>query len=175
MMFVKPELIGLQKDNFVEKIVKLESEMEIIKQKMTTIINHYLVFWKSFTHFKNTELISFKNKLEETVDMKFHLLEKWSSISEYVDFNPIFNLYYKWFLKDFINKDINISEEELNLMSTKHDFQSLASHDYVKNLKLEKVSFYNDTLVVHIDMQEIKLGKIKYVKDYFYYLGNKES
>lgn len=164
MLFVKPELIGLQKDNFIEKIVKLEKNMDLIKTKMIDIISKSLMFWKRFKYFKNESLTNFKDTLEQIVDTKYQLLEKWQLISEYVEYNPFFKLYYRWFLKDFINKKITVSEEELNLMSTKTDFQSMDSKDHMKQLKLESVAFYRDSLVIHLDMYENKLGIIKYVK-----------
>ena len=35
-------------------------------------------------------------------ESKLHLL---NSTQEYIQYNPIFNIYYKWFIKDFLNKE----------------------------------------------------------------------
>jgi predicted transcriptional regulator len=46
--FIKPELVGMERDNFVEKVVDLERDLADIKSEMTKILSKSSKFWKEF-------------------------------------------------------------------------------------------------------------------------------
>jgi hypothetical protein len=55
-------------------------------------------------------------------------------------------------LKDFLNNDVRMTEEEIQLLGELNQNVSLKSQDMVEDLKLDKIVFYKDTGIVHISM-----------------------
>lgn len=72
----------------------------------------------------------------------------------------MYNLYYKWYLKDILNNHVRMTEEEIQLLGDPNHNVSLKSQDYIDDLVLDKIVFYKDSGIVHLNMQKGHLGKI---------------
>lgn len=158
--FVKPDVIGNERDNFIEKVTSLERDLVIVKKEMKVILVKSLKFWKSFENFNQVALMYFKKELEEIADKKYKILENWTNITDYLKHNPMYNLYYKWYLKDFLNKRTQFSEDEMNSLGDVNKNVSLKSADFVEDLDLDSIAFFNDSGIVHLSMEKDKIGTI---------------
>lgn len=94
------------------------------------------------------------------MNLKTEVLEKWEDLQDYIQYNPIFNIYYKWFIKDFLNKDIRISEEEIQSLGDLNQNLSVKSQDLVSKLNLDKVAFLKDSGIAHISLHKESIGRI---------------
>lgn len=50
--FIKPDLVGMEKENFVEKVVDLEEDLANIKSEMSQILEKSKKFWREFERFE---------------------------------------------------------------------------------------------------------------------------
>ena len=158
--FVKPDVVGREKDNFVENIISLEKDLVIVKRQMRVILMKSLQFWKEFEKFNQVSLMYFKRELESIADKKFKILKNWTNITNYLQYNPMFNLYYKWYLKDFLNQDTEFNEDDLIALGDINKNVSLKSVELVNDLELDKIAFYNDSGIIHLNLQKEKVGHI---------------
>lgn len=68
-------------------------------------------------------------------------------------------LYYKWFLKDFLNQEIPVNEEEINSMAFDSDAISVAGGED-EIWMLDKKAFFSNTFICHIRMDLVNPGEI---------------
>ena len=116
--FVNPNEIGNKKYNFIEKVIKTEEIMHLIKKDMNTVLKLSRDFWKEFKHFNMAEFNSFKKTLETIIDIKINLREKWKMLERYITHNTFYSAYYRWFLKDFLNQRVSSNDEYLRAFDT---------------------------------------------------------
>lgn len=84
-------------------------------------------------------------------------------------------LFYRWFLKDFLNQQIQVNEEEINTMAYDSDAISLAGGDE-EYWHLDKKAFYTNTFICHIRMDLVNPGEIVAVsKSCFGFTGYSQS
>lgn len=69
-------------------------------------------------------------------------------------------LYYKWFLRDFLNQDIQVNEEEVTSMAFESDTISVVGDGDEEYVNLDKKAFYSNTFICHIRMDLINPGEI---------------
>ena len=77
----------------------------------------------------------------------------------------MFNLYYKWYLKDFLNTNTRITENEIQALGDFKENISLKSLDMLEQLKLDKLVFYKDSAIAHISLMKESIGKIIKMND----------
>ena len=87
-------------------------------------------------------------------------MKKWKNLQDYIQHNPMYNLYYKWYLRDFLNNNARMSEEEIQLLGELNQNVSIKSQDLIKDLRLDKVVFYKDSGIIHLSMQKEKIGTV---------------
>lgn len=158
---VNPSEVGNPKYNFVEKVIKTERVMKEIKQDMRAVLKNSADFWRDFRDFNNKEFNMFKGVLEEIINTKYAIREKWKYLERYLKYNTKFMLYWRWFLKDFLNRDVTVNEELVNAMSIEHEnAHNNGIEDFDDNLTLDKKPFYSDTFIAHIRMDMHNAGEI---------------
>ena len=54
----------LRRYNFIEKVIKTEKIMHLIKGDIREVLKLSMEFWKDFRNYKNMEFASFKKNLE---------------------------------------------------------------------------------------------------------------
>ena len=77
---IRPELVGLEKDNFIEKVVELEHDLFEIKVDLGNILDKSRKFWTQFEYFDQVALSTFKSELEDIVNTKVNVLQHWSNL-----------------------------------------------------------------------------------------------
>lgn len=148
---INPSEVGNPKYNFIEKVVKTERVMKEIKQDMRSVLKSSSDFWRDFKDFNNKEFGMFKGVLEEIINTKYSIRKKWKYLEKYLKYNSKYMLYWRWFLKDFLNRDISVNEELVNAMAIEHDnAHTNGIEDFDDNLTLNRKPFYNDTFIAHI-------------------------
>ena len=82
-------------------------------------------------------------------------------LEKYLKHNTMYMLYYKWFLKDFLNQDITVNEDYINSMAAETENINLnGEEEFRDNMTLQRKPFYTDTFIVHIRMDSINPGEI---------------
>lgn len=158
---IKPERIGEDPDNFIEKVVELEKRFSKIKREMKAVMINTYKFWKDFMRYDQNSISAFKKEMENLVDSKYALDERWKQIESFIDYNPEYNLYYKWFQKDFMNESTqSFSDEEMRFLISRSSDLSMKSSDCVGSLNLDATAFLPDTSIIHVDMGRKSIGKI---------------
>lgn len=88
-------------------------------------------------------------------------------------------LYYRWFLKDFLNQSISVNEEFINSLSTENEkfVQNQGpGEEFDDNMTLDRKPFYSDTLIAHIRMDLISPGEIVSIsKSCFNFTGYEQA
>jgi len=68
----------------VEHVCHLEDSLDHIKKGMWKILTQSQKFWKEFDSFQQVNLGSFKKELEDIVNMKTEVLQKWEDLQDYI-------------------------------------------------------------------------------------------
>jgi hypothetical protein len=61
---VNPNEVGNKRFNFIEKVIKTEKVMQVIKSDMKEVLKLSLSFWRDFSNYNNADFFSFKKELE---------------------------------------------------------------------------------------------------------------
>ena len=158
---VKPQDFGMTKVNFIEKVIRTEKLMHSIKLDMKNVLKSSAEVWREFKHFNQTPFDSFKNTLESIINTKHQLKEKWVYLEKYLSSNQNYRIYFRWFLKDFLNQEATINEETINEMSGDVEKPvSSEADDFNDPMMLVKKPFFYDTMIVHIRMDTTHPGEI---------------
>ncbi len=91
--------------------------------------------------------------------MKYQIREKWRDLEKYLKHNQTYLLFYRWFLKDFLNQEIQVNEEEITSMAYESDAISVVG-DEEEYWNLDKKSFFSNTFICHIRMDLVNPGEI---------------
>jgi PAS domain S-box-containing protein len=158
---INPNEVGNPKYNFIEKVIKTERVMKEIKLEMKSVLKKSAEFWRDFRDFNNKEFGMFKGILEEIINTKYAIRDKWKYLEKYLRYNSKYMLYWRWFLKDFLNRDITVNEELVNAMAIEHEnLQSNGLEDFDDSITLNRKPFYSDTFIAHIRMDLQNPGEI---------------
>lgn len=86
--------------------------------------------------------------------------DKWKHLEKYLKYNPNYMLYYRWFLKDFLNQEVPVNEDYINAMAFDSDTISVAVEEVEEYENLDRKTFYSDTFICHIRMDMVNPGEI---------------
>lgn len=86
--------------------------------------------------------------------------DKWKHLEKYLRYNPNYMLFYRWFLKDFLNQDVTINEDYINAMAIDSDNISVAGDELEEYENLDRKSFFSDTFICHIRMDLKNPGEV---------------
>ena len=101
---------------------------------------------------------------QSIIEVKYALRDKWKYLEKYLKHNMMYMLYYRWFLKDYLNQDVTINEDYVNALLPDSEKQNNVYEDYLDDNTLgekkQAYVFYPDTFIVHIRMDLHNPGEI---------------
>ena len=141
-------LEALDKPLEIENVIFVEEQLERVLAGMRSIITSSLSFW-SYLHQKTIELDKLKTLAREMHEAVIGTIRSWNPLKPYLYKQRRIMYYYNWFLKDFLQKKIILSEDEVDDLFD-NDAASIYSADFINTIKDDHVIFQDDTSVVHM-------------------------
>lgn len=147
-------------DNYleIENAIWVEEQFGTVLDYMKRVIQTALGFW-GHLHSKEIDLNVLNEKAQNLIGIVDQTTGMWAPLKPYLDKQKKMKYFYNWYLKDFLNKKLFLSEEDLeNILE--EDNVSVHSSDFINSLKNDNVIFQEDSCIVQISGNAASMGKI---------------
>ena len=149
---------GLIKPLDIENVIFVEEQFAKILESMQYIIKAALEFWGYLNH-KDIDLHKLHQLSKALLIIVDDTSKLWNPLKIYLDKKKKLRYYYNWFLKDFKNKKIVLTEEDIEDLLEDETY-SIHSQEFIDNIKNDNILFQDDSCVIHISGHFMNMGKI---------------
>ena len=148
----------MDKNLEIENVIWIEDQFNLVIGNMRKIVQISLKFWGSLNS-KEIHLHALNEKAQQLIDIVDQTTSLWNPLKPYLEKQKKMKYFYNWYLKDFLNRKLFFSEEDLeNILE--EDNVSVHSTDFINALKNDSVVFQEDSCVIQISGSSANLGKI---------------
>lgn len=149
---------AMQKPLEIENAIWVEEQFRAVLESMKKISQTALSFWGYLLN-KSIELKTFNQKAKDLTEIVDNTTALWGPLKPYLEKQKKMKYFYNWYLKDFLNKKLFLSEEDMeNILEEEN--ASVHSADFINSMKDDHVIFQEDSCVVHISGNAMNMGKI---------------
>jgi len=149
---------ALEKQLEIENVLFVEEQFDRVLDGMQKIITSSIHFW-SYLQNKEIDLDRLRDYAAKMNEYLENTNDMWTPLKPYLYKQKRLMYYYNWFLKDFLQKKIILSEEEADDLFDE-DTYSVHSNDFLNLIKNDNIVFQDDSAIIHMSGNYTDLGKI---------------
>ena len=148
------------KNKDIEKVLKVEVIFNEAREMMVQINQLLYQFWSWWGRNESFEITKLEQKMKAIYDLKMRCKAEWKKIRSFAKFNKMYQAYYFWFNKDFIQKKIPISEDVLQSLAGPVELPVIRRKTDFKELNFNSFIYSNEFAVLHVSISKGQLGTI---------------